>query len=86
VSQILSLNRYNTLIFDCDGVVLNSNAVKTNAFYQTTLPYGQAAADAMVEYHVANGGVSRYKKFAYFLESIVPIHAKNVYTNLDSLL
>lgn len=64
------LTAYNSLVFDCDGVVLDSNQVKTAAFYQTTLPYGEAAAQAMVEYHTANGGVSRYEKFAYFLEQI----------------
>jgi phosphoglycolate phosphatase-like HAD superfamily hydrolase len=63
---------YRTLIFDCDGVVLNSNAVKTQAFYQAALPYGQTAAQALVDYHIANGGISRYKKFAYFLEQIIP--------------
>ena len=67
-----AISEYSTLVFDCDGVVLNSNKVKTNAFYQTTLPYGEGAAQALVEYHVVNGGVSRYKKFAYFLEQIVP--------------
>ncbi|GGW50450.1 HAD family hydrolase [Vreelandella hamiltonii] len=66
---------YTTLVFDCDGVVLESNQVKTDAFYQATLPYGEAAAQAMVDYHVANGGVSRYKKFAHFLEQIAPKHA-----------
>ncbi|XGA79212.1 HAD hydrolase-like protein [Halomonas sp. CH40] len=65
---------YATLVFDCDGVVLDSNKVKTEAFYRATLPYGEAAAQAMVDYHVANGGISRYKKFAYFLEQIVPAY------------
>jgi len=68
--------KYSTYIFDCDGVVLDSNKVKTEAFYQATLPYGEAAAQAMVDYHVANGGVSRYKKFAHFLEQIVPDYAE----------
>lgn len=68
---------YTTLVFDCDGVVLDSNKVKTEAFYQATLPYGEAAAQAMVDYHVANGGVSRYKKFAHFLEQIAPSIAPN---------
>lgn len=71
----ISLVDYTTLVFDCDGVVLDSNKVKTDAFYQATLPYGKAAAQAMVDYHIANGGVSRYKKFAYFLEQITPVYA-----------
>ena len=72
MSQTFSVTDYITLVFDCDGVVLNSNQVKTDAFYQTSLLYGKQAAQAMVDYHVANGGVSRYKKFAHFLEKIVP--------------
>lgn len=81
------LTDYATLVFDCDGVVLDSNKVKTEAFYQATSPYGKAAALAMVDYHVANGGVSRYKKFAYFLEKIVPIHAEHQDgPDLDALL
>lgn len=74
---------YVTLVFDCDGVVLNSNKVKTEAFYQAALPYGDAAAQAIVGHHIAHGGVSRYKKFAHFLESIVPIQDG---PDLESLL
>lgn len=68
----LLLSNYKTLVFDCDGVILNSNKVKTEAFYLASLPYGTKAADELVKYHVSNGGVSRYKKFEYFLEQIVP--------------
>lgn len=67
----MHLNKYKTLVFDCDGVILDSNKVKTGAFYQAALSYGCGAADTLVQYHVANGGVSRYKKFTYFLEEIV---------------
>lgn len=70
--MIFPLDSYQTLVFDCDGVVLNSNRVKTDAFYEAALPYGEAAAKALVDYHVSNGGVSRYKKFAYFIEHLVP--------------
>ncbi|EHK61846.1 HAD family hydrolase, partial [Halomonas sp. GFAJ-1] len=66
-----SLSKYKTLIFDCDGVILNSNNVKTNAFYKVALPYGEVAAQKLVDYHVLNGGVSRYKKFEFFIDSIV---------------
>lgn len=90
MSQRVSVTDYTTLVFDCDGVVLDSNKVKTEAFYQATLPYGEAAAQAMVDYHVANGGVSRYKKFAYFLEqiapNIVPSYAEQQGPNLEALL
>jgi phosphoglycolate phosphatase-like HAD superfamily hydrolase len=77
---------YTTLVFDCDGVVLDSNKVKTEAFYQASLPYGEAAAQAMVDYHVANGGISRYKKFAHFLEQIAPNHTTQQGPGLEALL
>lgn len=81
-----SISHYTTLVFDCDGVVLNSNKVKTEAFYQAALPYGEAAAQALVNYHVANGGVSRYKKFAYFLEHIAPSYTQQRSPGLEALL
>lgn len=71
-----SIDYYNTLVFDCDGVVLDSNKIKTRAFYLATLPYGEEAAQAMMAYHVANGGISRYHKFAYFLDKIVCSQAR----------
>lgn len=83
----LPVSEYSTLVFDCDGVVLNSNKIKTAAFYQAALPYGEAAAQAMAAYHVANGGVSRYKKFAHFLGRIVPEHATDRHgPDLEELL
>jgi phosphoglycolate phosphatase-like HAD superfamily hydrolase len=68
----MNIERYYTIVFDCDGVLLDSNRVKTDAFYNATLPYGEEAAQAMVDYHVRNGGVSRYLKFAHFLDRLVP--------------
>lgn len=78
---------YKTLIFDCDGVVLNSNAIKSEAFYQVALPFGHEAAQALVDYHVENGGISRYEKFHYFLNEIVADHPdKAAKGNLETLL
>lgn len=64
------VDEYSTLVFDCDGVVLNSNQIKTQAFYRATLPYGEEAAQRLVDFHVNNGGISGYKKFALFLEEM----------------
>lgn len=81
------IDSYSTLVFDCDGVVLDSNKVKTQAFYQAALSYGEAAAQALVQYHVAHGGVSRYKKFAHFLDVLVPEHSSSTDgPDLDALL
>lgn len=67
----MDLSRYQTLVFDSDGVILNSNEVKTLAFYNTVLPWGEGPAKALVDYHVSRGGISRYVKFEYFLREIV---------------
>ncbi len=67
----LDLTQYKTLVFDCDGVVLNSNKVKTQAFYDATLSFGHEAAQTLVDYHVQNGGISRYLKFEYFITDIL---------------
>lgn len=68
---MIDLSRYQTLVFDSDGVILNSNAVKTEAFFRAALPWGEAPAQALVDYHVSRGGISRYVKFEYFLREIV---------------
>jgi|TARA_Y100000294_G_scaffold174547_1_gene192818 phosphoglycolate phosphatase-like HAD superfamily hydrolase len=67
----IDLDPYRTLIFDCDGVILNSNQIKTEAFVIAASEYGEDAALRLRDYHLANGGVSRYEKFAYFLSDVV---------------
>jgi len=74
---------YSTLIFDCDGVVLNSNVIKTEAFYSTALSWGESAADELVSYHISHGGISRYQKFHYFLTTILPRHYPGAVPGLD---
>ena len=68
---MIDFSKYQTLVFDSDGVVLNSNAVKTEAFYRTAIPWGEGPAQALVNYHVRRGGISRYVKFEHFLKHIV---------------
>jgi phosphoglycolate phosphatase-like HAD superfamily hydrolase len=77
---------YAAIIFDCDGVVLNSNRLKSEAFYRAALPYGEGPARALLAYHQANGGISRYKKFAYFFEELlsIPIEKDQVEAALAS--
>ena len=82
--MITKLKVYNSFVFDCDGVILDANQLKTEAFYQAALPYGVELAQALVDYHVQNGGISRYRKFEYFLENIVG--GENNATALNTLL
>ena len=75
-----NLKSYKNLIFDCDGIILNSNKIKTEAFKEVVYPYGKEAAEELVKFHEMNGGISRYEKFNYFFETISSNH------NLDKNL
>lgn len=79
-------NKYKLVIFDCDGVILNSNKIKTDAFYYSAEEYGISAAEALVNYHVGNGGVSRYVKFEYFKTTILPRLSINLEVDTQKLL
>ena len=59
------------IVFDCDGVILDSVPVKTRAFARIAAPYGQEAQDRFVMYHSLHGGVSRYKKFEWFYNEVL---------------
>ncbi len=65
------LDSYKSFIFDCDGVILNSNKIKSNAFYEVASKYGKKEAKKLVNYHINKGGISRYKKFEYFSNNIL---------------
>jgi len=60
-----------TWIFDCDGVILDSNRIKTEAFRNVALPYGREATQELVDFHVARGGISRVEKFKHFVSEIL---------------
>ena len=68
----MKLDDYKSIVFDCDGVLLDSNRIKTNAFYKTTIPFGVGPANCLVDYHKKNGGISRFVKFMYFADNILP--------------
>lgn len=59
------------LVFDCDGVLLDSVPVKTRAFGRLAAPYGREAEDRFVMYHTVHGGVSRYRKFEWFFREVL---------------
>jgi len=82
----IDLTQYQTLIFDCDGVILNSNKIKTQAFYDVAKVYGHKPAQILKDYHVQNGGISRYKKFEHLLTNILqkPVESQELKKLLSS--
>ena len=61
------------IIFDFDGVIVDSNEVRINGFirlYQNRYPW---AIDEFRRYLRLNSGLSRYKKIEYFYKNILRI-------------
>jgi len=61
------------LLFDFDGVILDSLNVKTQAFYNMYLPYGVEIAQKAANHHLEHGGVSRFEKFRIYHKDFLGI-------------
>jgi phosphoglycolate phosphatase-like HAD superfamily hydrolase len=53
------------VVFDFDGVVLESADVKTDAFVELFASHGPGVQARVREHHLANLGISRFKKFEW---------------------
>ena len=62
---------WQSIIFDFDGVIVESGDIKTNAFADLYQSYGDPIVKEVVRYHKLNGGLSRYKKFRYFQQYLL---------------
>lgn len=73
MSQRPDLTRYKTIVLDCDGVVLNSNQTKIDAYYNTAKRMGgtDAQAQAFVDYHIKLGSIPRNDKIRYYITEII---------------
>ena len=69
----IDIKKYKSIVFDCDGVVLDSNIVKTEAYFRTAKNLGATdiQAQALVDYHIKLGGISRYHKFDWYLREVL---------------
>jgi phosphoglycolate phosphatase-like HAD superfamily hydrolase len=69
----LDIKQYKTFVFDCDGVVLNSNKTKVNAYYTVAKRMGgtDEQAQALVEHHIAKGSFPRNGKIEYYFKHIL---------------
>jgi phosphoglycolate phosphatase-like HAD superfamily hydrolase len=55
-------------VFDFDGVVLESVAIKTIAFRRLFADHPEG--ERIVAYHLEHGGISRFRKFRWFYEEV----------------
>lgn len=67
------IREYKTIVFDCDGVLLDSNKIKVQTYYNVAKRMGgtDAQAQAFADYHIEQGSFPRNGKIQYYLKHIV---------------
>jgi phosphoglycolate phosphatase-like HAD superfamily hydrolase len=63
--------RIRAVVFDFDGVILESADVKTEAFVELYAEHGPEVVARVRAHHLANSGISRFKKFAWIAEHVL---------------
>lgn len=65
-----SLTNYKTILWDFDGVIMDSMPIRDKGFELVLSDYPKDQVAELMTYHRNNGGLSRYHKFRYFFEKI----------------
>ena len=65
------LKKYELIFFDFDGVIKDSNNIKTEAFRKLFDKYGKSISSKVVEHHKQNTGISRFEKIPYYYENFL---------------
>jgi len=62
------------IFFDFDGVIVDSNKIKTQAFLHIYKKSNKIILNKIKKHHQDNGGMSRFKKFKIYHESFLKIN------------
>ena len=73
--------QFDYIIFDFDGVILDTNHIKTFSFKRLFRKFSKYQIDKFIDYHKKFGGISRYEKIRYFFESNNIKIENNIYKN-----
>ena len=68
------MSRIRAIVFDFDGVVLESADVKTDAFVELYTEYGPDVVARVRAHHLENLGISRFKKFEWIAANVLGTH------------
>lgn len=60
--------KYDAVIFDWDGVITDSNAVKTEAFIELFSFAGTEVQNKIRNHQKISGGISRFKKYQFYMK------------------
>jgi len=58
------------IFWDFDGVLLASNEIRDRGFTEVLKGFPEDEVQKLIDFHRANGGLSRYVKLTYFFENI----------------
>lgn len=64
------INDIKTIFWDFDGVLMDSNDLRDKGFLEVLGKYPNGQIKQLMDFHQANGGLSRYVKFRYFFEEV----------------
>lgn len=67
----MKLDKFDAIIFDFDGVIVDSKDIRINGFREIFKTYSKNLVDKLIEYHNKNGGISRYEKIKWFYKYII---------------
>ncbi|MGW8195826.1 MAG: HAD family hydrolase [Desulforhopalus sp.] len=70
-TRAMNHHTLQAVFFDFDGVIVDSNRVKTEAFCKLFGDYNDDIIDQVVEYHRQHGGISRVEKIDYAHRHII---------------
>ncbi|MWV62970.1 HAD hydrolase-like protein [Helicobacter saguini] len=59
------------IFWDFDGVILDSQKIRIYGFREIFKEYDKRLVDKLIEYHINNGGLSRFNKITYFFNDIL---------------
>ena len=62
---------FKIILWDFDGVIIDSNLVREFGFREVLKEFDPEQVEQLIDFHNANGGLSRYVKFRYFYEEIL---------------
>lgn len=66
----MATSKIRAVVFDFDGVILESANVKTEAFCNLYADHGTEVVARVRAHHMENLGISRFKKFAWISQNI----------------
>lgn len=59
------------IIFDFDGVILDSMSIRNEGFRKIFEDYDNKKVEELISFHLINGGLSRFVKIKYFFEELL---------------